>query len=118
MTFFLGFNKAHSSYLPKYALAFLIFSLIQKAKKRSHSLRQFQTALDLSKVLHFPPHHVKWFTSEAWNNGIYFYKLSQPEKAKPWLDVALCFSSHLPDQDELRLNIVTTYDVIMAKLNQ
>lgn len=71
---------------------------------------------------------MKWFASESWNNGVYYYKfgiifinlifirLARYTKAELWMSIAVAFCNLLSQDDTLRNTIISSYSATLEKL--
>ncbi|KAL0491562.1 Tex11 [Acrasis kona] len=63
-----------------------------------------------------PLDELKYITTDAWNNAVYFYKLMRFGKAEKWMVMSMSLSSFLPLDDDLRRNITNGYNSTLQKI--
>eukprot|EP00761_Pharyngomonas_kirbyi_P005346 gb/GECH01005351.1/.p1 GENE.gb/GECH01005351.1/~~gb/GECH01005351.1/.p1 ORF type:complete len:887 (+),score=232.12 gb/GECH01005351.1/:1-2661(+) len=97
--------------------------LIESCSTRESSFGYFKQAIDLLKSddIYFDDDslemvRIKWMTTEAWNNGVYFLRLNRNEKAEKWMSMAVSASRLLKEDDTTRQEIIQSYSTALSKM--
>ncbi len=64
------------------------------------------------------PLEIQWFLVEAWNNGVYFYRLGQFEHSEKWMSIALTLSKKFLHKDMYEVEMMTGYSEVLKLLEE
>ncbi|KAL9647918.1 hypothetical protein ABK040_008189 [Willaertia magna] len=111
---------------PNYSKAIMLYaSLIQICKTREESFAVFEELLKLLNQIKPNEQFFKteynnfiWFTTESWNNSVYFYKSFKYDKAEEWMKIAMKLCCFLDQEEELVKSISEQYAVAFDRFNQ
>jgi len=109
------------------SLARVLRTLVTLCPNRDESLPYFQDALSLLKSVTptasdapstemYPGVEVEWLVGEAWNSGVYYYRIGKGDAAEQWMGAAVKLSRYLPGGG--RLDIMAQYSKVLDSLRQ
>eukprot|EP01080_Neovahlkampfia_damariscottae_P006583 gene6583-10746_t len=97
--------------------------LIQLSPKRDISLGYFNDVkyvlneLKLTSTDSNVNSLLRWLMSDSWNNGVYYYKLSNYQKAEQWMSSCLQVAKFVSNEDSDKNYITHIYPSILEKLS-
>ncbi len=65
----------------------------------------------------YPLDNLKWMTLQAWNNGVYYFRLLRYETAERWMSVSLGLLRCCSGLEDFETEMLRAYSDVLAKVN-